>query len=78
MQHEIEFKKGDVVTFHNYDTSKPIKAKVVEVTSFFDKLAYKLSGINKPLISITSGVSIVESKYFKLAKTSETFKESKK
>lgn len=65
-----EFKKGDVVTFHNYDTNKPIKAKVIEVTTDFwsNRLAYKLTGINSPLISITSGVSIVESKYFKLEK----------
>ena len=71
---DIEFNIGDIVTFHNYDTNKPITAKVIEVTTFFDRLAYKLTGISEPLISLTSGLSIVESKYFKLAKASEAFK----
>ena len=72
-----EFNKGDLVTFHAYDTAKPIKAKVIEVTTdlWNDKrVAYKLHGINKPLISHTTGRSIVESRYFELSKASELFK----
>ena len=72
-----EFYIGNVVTFRAFDTNKPIKAKVVEVINdlWNDKrVAYKLHGINKPLISHTTGRSIVESRYFELSKASELFK----
>lgn len=69
---KTEFKKDDIVTFKPYE--KAIKAKVVEIVptnkvSFVkddDRIFYKLTGIDEPLTSTTTGGSIVESKLYKI------------
>ena len=65
-----EFKQGGIVHFQAYD--EVIKAKVKKVykpdnVSFLfgsNMYTYELSGINKPLITRTTGRSIQESVYF--------------
>lgn len=58
-----EFNRGDIVTFRAY-VDQNIKAKVIEVINA-NPTEYKLEGVEKPLISITTGRSIKESKEFK-------------
>lgn len=72
-----EFKKGDNVTFHAYKNNEPIKAIVSEVLenplSFIkndNRVFYKLTGINTPLLSECTGKCIVESKFFNLTEFS--------
>ena len=66
-----EFKSGETVTFQPYQTK--IKAKVVEVINTGkdqfgrsdDRVFYRLTGSGKkPLVSRTTGKSIVESALF--------------
>lgn len=66
---ETEFQVGDEVTFNAYH--EPIRAKVREivpgekVTNNPDgRVFYRLEGISKPLVSVTTGRSIEESRYF--------------
>jgi hypothetical protein len=64
-----EFNIGDVVTFRAY-ANQNIKAVVRAIISpnsglSGDYYSYKVEGISEPLNSITSGVSLVESKIFK-------------
>lgn len=54
---KTEFVKGDVVTFNAYHDEE-IPAKVIDVKQ---DGRYMLEGVSKPLISITSGRSIMES-----------------
>jgi len=56
-----EFKIGDIVTFNAYPNEK-IKAKVCEISQ---DGKYRLEGISKALITITSGISIMESAEFR-------------
>jgi len=70
MKQSTEFKVGDTVTFKAYE--KEIKAKVLAVKDnekhlngdTDSRVFYELEGIKEPLVSITSGHSIVESQYF--------------
>lgn len=55
-----EFKKGDEVTFNAF-YGESIAAKVTGITM---DGRYHLEGVNKPLVSITSGRCIRESKDF--------------
>lgn len=70
MKQVKEFNVGDAVTFNAYK-GRVIKAKVLEVLDHFSffredfRTSYRLSGIDAPLISICTGQSIRESKYFK-------------
>lgn len=68
---EIEFSKGDIVTFTAY--SGEITAKVLEVLPegylFDNQVTYKLEGVSKPLITHCTGNSIKESKYYKTNKS---------
>lgn len=68
MNDQYEFKVGDIVTFRAYH-DQSIQAKVVALTetlSFQEPdVAYRLAGIKEPLLTITSGKSIVESRLFK-------------
>ena len=63
-----EFKKGDVVTFRAY-FDQNIKAKVIETFIFEDspekQNRYQLEGISEHLVTITTGESIKESKFFR-------------
>ena len=70
--YSTEFKVGDLVTFKPYE--KAIPAKVVEIVpckkiTFVkddDRTYYRLTGAGKtPLVSITTGNSIVESSLYK-------------
>lgn len=70
MKQEIEFEHSDLVTFNNY--GNPIPATVIGIRphkNVFrepdDRVFYTLTGIGHPLYTVTSGVSIVESRYFK-------------
>jgi hypothetical protein len=74
--HRVEFKVGQEVTFHNYEGNDPIPAVVVEANcdgrSFLEddhRVFYQLSGRHRgnSLNSLTTGLSIKESIYFKLA-----------
>jgi hypothetical protein len=65
---KAEFKTGDTVQWQGY--GKPILAKVVK-TEYVQRhpsndweWKYTVHGINEPLISVTSGRCIVESKYY--------------
>lgn len=64
----LEFNIGDVVTFNAYGTR--IKAKVVSADMVTKQVSkniepeYELHGIDKPLLSKTSGRAIEESAYF--------------
>ena len=72
MNIKSEFKIGDVVTFRAY-ADQNIKAVIREVFPpssgrnifSWDLFAYRVEGISEPLNSITSGRSLVESKFFK-------------
>jgi len=69
-----EFKIGETVTFKPYD--KPIKARVKAISNgrignglFMDgspdnRVFYELTGIDEPLFTFTSGLSIVESRFY--------------
>ena len=75
MKHE--FKVGDVVHFQNY-TDRKIKAKVKAVSfgSFIGRpkrLEYHLTGVDKPLVSITSPKSIMESRFFSPVDVKDAF-----
>lgn len=59
---DFEFKRGDKVTFHAYKHEQ-IPAKVVERFNHGEP-TYRLEGDGKPLVTITSGRSIRESKHF--------------
>ena len=64
-----EFKIGDTVTFRAY-ADQNIKAVVREVVApnqglSGDKYTYRVEGVHQPLVSVTSGVSLVESVLFK-------------
>lgn len=59
----FEFKRGDSVTFHAYKNEQ-IPAVVVECISRNKEQCYRLEGEGKPLVTITSGRSIRESKNF--------------
>lgn len=56
------FNIGDEVTFNAFH-GEFITAKIVEK---LPEAKYRLEGINKPLTSITSGRSIVESNFYKV------------
>lgn len=61
-----EFKKGDLVTFHAFEREQ-VPAKVVEylgVETTTGLHKYRLEGNGKPLLTITTGRSIRESKHF--------------
>lgn len=58
-----EFKRGDKVTFHAFKDEK-IPATVLAVYHHGAEPTYRLEGDGKPLVTITSGRSICESKYF--------------
>lgn len=58
-----EFRRGDKVTFHAYKHEQ-IPAVVVECISRNKEQCYRLEGDGKPLVTITSGRSIRESKFF--------------
>jgi len=64
-----EFEVGDTVTFNAYN--EPIKARVCEVKEPGEawwqdpRWKYRLEGISKGLVSVTSGLSIEESRHFK-------------
>jgi hypothetical protein len=64
-----EFKTGDIVHFKAYE--KKIQARVLKVITPAQstKLSrtdyeYELEGISEPLVSLTSGRSILESEYY--------------
>ena len=62
-----EFKKGDVVHWQIFKEQKPIEAKVLDVFDYIwdgGKVEYRLEGIDQPLITRTTGKSILESEYF--------------
>ena len=69
----LEFKEGDVVTWHAYADDKPITARVLKASMVMSfpsgemRPNYKLEGISKSLITNTSGISIIESKLFQPA-----------
>jgi hypothetical protein len=69
---KVEFQKGDIITFKAYE--EEIKAKVCEVLEngylFSGDIHYKLTGVDKPLLSYTTGKSIKESVYFDNSKFS--------
>ena len=76
-----EFKIGDIIHFQAYTDCKPIEAKIVniEIGNIFNtkdnnRIFYKLSGTIKPLISITSGLSITESYLFHPINSKNCFK----
>ena len=66
---EQEFNVGDQVTFNAY-IDRVIAAKVLEVLPHFspfnddNRISYRLEGISAPLVSVCTGLSIRESKYF--------------
>ena len=64
---DVEFKKGDKVTFKAYEQA--ITAKVLKVYRGFgfndQRVCYVLEGISDSLLSHCTGNSIIESKYFK-------------
>jgi hypothetical protein len=59
----IEFKKGDIVTFHAYENER-IKSKVCEIIEDLEGVRYRIEGISKKLISKSDGADIEESKLF--------------
>lgn len=68
-----EFKKGDPVTFKAYGNAIPAKvADIIPPNQTFnnsEEVRYRLIGAGKtPLLSITTGRSIVESELFEEAK----------
>lgn len=62
----MNLKKGDIVTFKPY--KKAIKGKVVEVLEsghlFSREPHYHLTGVKEPLLTYTTGRSILESQYY--------------
>jgi|TARA_Y100000310_G_scaffold236752_1_gene240004 hypothetical protein len=77
---KAEFKTGDIVHFQPYSERTPIKAKVLNVLGrdegfFIDRVEYKLEGISAPLISNTTGRSIMESEEFDLISEKDAFKD---
>lgn len=63
MMRGFEFERGDVVTFNAY-RGEEITAKVLEVLSYLDDPKYRLEGISKGLVTITSGRCIIESSHY--------------
>lgn len=67
----IEFKEGDVVTFRAYPDQwikarvKKVNCDVLRLDKTDQRVFYELIGIDQPLITKTTGQSIVESKFFK-------------
>ena len=59
----FEFERGDTVTFNAYHDEE-IAAKVVELISIFDEPKYRLEGISKGLVTMTSGRCIIESVHY--------------
>ena len=57
-----EFKRGDTVTFNAYE-GESITARVVEVVNE-SPARYRLEGLSKRLITITTGICIRESNLF--------------
>ncbi len=75
---KYEFSIGDIIHFQNYKEREPIRAKVVGcVGGIFqnEKACYRLSGISAPLVSVTSGSSIIESSLFNLISEKDAFKD---
>lgn len=65
-----EFNVGDKVTFRAYPNqqiSAVVKQVIAPNEGIFntDEFSYKLSGISEPLLTETTGKSIIESKHFK-------------
>jgi len=77
---ELEFKAEDIVHFQAYTEREPITARVLsaEIRERFPsgdlEPEYKLEGVGAPLVSHTSGRSIVESKYHYPISEKDAFK----
>ena len=57
--------KNDIVHWQAYAYDKPIEAEVIEVfKNLHGQIIYKLKGLSKPLLTITTGKSILESDEF--------------
>jgi len=77
---KAEFKTGDIVHFRAYKERVSIQARVQKVAfgGFIGRckhLKYHLSGIDKPLVSITGPRSIVESAFFVPLSEKDAFKD---